>query len=219
MARTRDPRRAEAEANPSIPLTPAQKTTTKAAPKGKRAREADKATTVKEEPTGAKKIKTTVSNSKRQREVDNITSETEHAVPTKKTKTAPKKVVAEPKTNNISPRRSGRAHKNAPATPQRRKRRTREEIAADKAKADAEKRQKEELTKENHHAMMQMDIEEDTDRAEVAARTVRSFADLDREAESDAEEFVGYHDVLGSEDSDSDGNAAVKLKVSMSWHI
>ena len=67
--------------------------------------------------------------------------------------------------------------------------------------------------------MMQMDIEEDTDRAEVAARTVRSFADLDREAESDAEEFVGYHDVLGSEDSDSDGNAAVKLKVSMSWHI
>ena len=99
-----------------------------------------------------------------------------------------------------------------PATPQRRKQQTREEIAADKAKADAEKRQKEELIKQNRRAMMRT-----FDRAETAAKTIRTFADLDRRTELDVEEFVGYHDVSDSEnsDSDSDGHAesAVKLKV------
>lgn len=216
MARTRDPRRTEAPENPHTPPMPAQKGATKTAPRSKRSREADDTTTVAlEQPARAKRVtRTTTSNPKRQREVDNTTSvETELAPPTKKTKTAPKKK----KDTNLSPRRSNRTQTNAPATPQRRKRRTKEEIAADRAKADAEKRQKEELIKQNHRAMKRMDIDEDVDRAETAAKTVRTFADLDRRTESDAEEFVGYLDVSSSGDSDSDSNGHAentgKLKV------
>ena len=51
-------------------------------------------------------------------------------------------------------------------------------MAADKAKADAEKKEKEELMQENHHKMAQMDIDEDIDRAETAAQTIRTFAKL-----------------------------------------
>jgi hypothetical protein len=74
------------------------------------------------------------------------------------------------------------------------------------------------LTQEKHRAMAQMDIDEDVDRAEMAARTV-SFADLDRKTESGVEEFVGYNSVSSSDDSDlgSDAHAhaevPVKLKV------
>ena len=88
---------------------------------------------------------------------------------------------------------------------------------ADKAKADAEKRQKEELIKLNRHAMMRMDIDEDVNRAEMAAKTIRTFADLDCRTESDVEEFVGYLNVSSSGDSDSDSNGHAentgKLKV------
>ena len=105
------------------------------------------------------------------------------------------------------------------AAPQKRKRRTKEEIAADKAAAEAKKRQEEVLTQEKHCAMAQMDIDEAIDRAEMVAQTVRTFADLDRETESGVEEFVGYNSVSSSEDSDvgSDGHGhaevPVKLKV------
>lgn len=227
MARTQDTReltrRTEAPENPHTPPTPAPKA--KTAPRGKRFREVDD-TTMAElgQPAQAKRVRTTTSNPKRQRKVDNAASaETELAAPTKKAKTAPKKMTTTPKKKkdmNISPRRSNRTQANAPATPQRRKRRTKEEIAADKAKADAEKRQKEELIKQNRQEMMQMDIDEDIDRAETAAQTIRTFADLDRktESDSDVEEFVGYLDVSSSGDSDSDSNDhaenAVKLKVS-----
>ena len=63
--------------------------------------------------------------------------------------------------------------------------------------------------------MMQMDIDEDINRAEMAAQTIRTFTDLDRKTESDVEEFVGYLDVSSS-DSDSNGHpkSAVNLKVS-----
>ena len=131
---------------------PAQKGATKTAPKGKHSCGADDATAIAlEQPAQAKRVRTTTSNPKRQREVDNTTSvETELAPPTKKIKTAPKKK----KDMNLSPRWSNRTQTNVPATPQRRKQQTREEIAADKAKADAEKRQKEELIKQNRRAMM-----------------------------------------------------------------
>ena len=89
---------------------------------------------------------------------------------------------------------------------------------ADKAEAEVEKKQKEELIKQNHREMMRMDIGEVIDRAEMAAQTVRTFADLERKTESDVEEFVGYLNVSSSGDSDSDSNGhaenAVKLKVS-----
>ena len=219
MAHTQDPRettrRTKAPANPHTPPAPAQKGATKTAPRGKRSHEADDTATVAlEQPAQAKRVRTTASNPKRQREVDNTTSvATELAPPTKKTKMAPKKK----KDTNLSPRRSNRTQTSVPAAPQRRKRRTREEIVADKAKADAEKRQKEELIKLNRHAMMRMDIDEDVNRAETAAKTIRTFADLDRRTESDVEEFVGYLNVSSSGDSDSNSNGHAentgKLKV------
>ena len=84
-------------------------------------------------------------------------------------------------------------------------------MAADKAKADAEKKEKEELMRENVRKMAQMDIDEDIDRAETAARTIRTFAELEDES---GEEFVGYADVEDS-DSELDGRAedALTLKV------
>jgi len=83
----------------------------------------------------------------------------------------------------------------------------------DKAKADAEKKQKE-LMQENYHKMAQMDINEDVDRAETAARTIRTFTELEDES---GEEFVGYAAVEDSE-SESDGRAedALTLKVRFS---
>jgi len=225
MARTRDTRETarctKTPENPDIPPTPAQKGASKAAPKGKRSREADATTVESEQPAQAKRVRTTASNTKRQCEIDDTAwAETELVAPTKKMKTAPKMTSApkRKKDTNISPQRSNRAQTNAPAAPQKRKRRTKEEIAADKAKADAEKRQKEELIEQNHRAMMRMDIDEDIDRAEMAAQTIRTFADLDRKTESDVEDFVGCLDVSSSGDSDSDSNGhaenAVKLKVS-----
>lgn len=75
------------------------------------------------------------------------------------------------------------------------------------------------LTQEKHHTMAQMDIDEDINRAEIAAQTIRTFTDLDCETELGIEEFVGYNSVSSSDDSDlgSDGHGhaevPVKLKV------
>jgi len=110
------------------------------------------------------------------------------------------------------PRRSNRAQTKTQAPPQKRKRRTKEEIAADKAKADAEKRQQEELIEENHRAMMQLDIDEDVDRANTAARTIRTFADLEcANTNSDGEEFEGFHDVSSTTDSESTSDGEARL--------
>lgn len=95
--------------------------------------------------------------------------------------------------------------------PQKRKRRTQAQIAADKAEANAEKQRQEDLTQENQRAMVQMDIDEDINRAEIAARTVRTFANLDNDSN---EEFIGYADIKDSEsESDGDADNASTLKV------
>ena len=80
-------------------------------------------------------------------------------------------------------------------------------MAADKAKGDAEKKEKEELTQENVCKMAQMDIDEDIDRAETAAQTIRTFAKLEDES---SEEFVGYADVEDP-DVELDGGAEYAL--------
>jgi hypothetical protein len=77
---------------------------------------------------------------------------------------------------------------------------TKDEIAADNAKADAEKRRQEELIKENHCTMVQMDIDKDTNRAQTVTRTIRTFADIEGDSK---EVFVGYEDISSGEDSDS----------------
>jgi hypothetical protein len=101
----------------------------------------------------------------------------------------------------------------AAAATQKRKRRTKDEIAADNARADAEKKRQKELTEENHRVVAQMDINEDIDRAETAAQTIRTFGDLERDSET-GEEFEGYNDVSQGEDSDPDSDGQTNdLKV------
>ena len=244
MARTRDTRREVAQhaaqpVNSDVPPRP--KSTAKTTAKSKSSRTANDAGTVElEQPakngkpsakskssrtandTGTVELeqpanngKSSASKPKRQREVDTTAvTEDEQTAPMKKPRTAPKTAKNKP---DVSPRpqRSSRATTKASAAPQKRKRRTKEEIAADKAASEAKKRQQEVLTQEKHRAMAQMDIDEDVDKAEMAARTVRTFADLDRETESGVEEFVGYNSVPSSDDSDlvSDAEVPVKLKV------
>jgi len=124
MARTRD-------------IPPAtQNAAANNAPKGKRSREVDV-----EQPAPGKKAKTAVSKSKRQCKVDNPpTVESEQVVATKKTRTGKDPKVSEPRAPHTPARCSGRAHTTTLTAPPKRKRRTKEEIAADKAKADQEKR-------------------------------------------------------------------------------
>ncbi|KAF8812151.1 hypothetical protein BYT27DRAFT_7252111 [Phlegmacium glaucopus] len=194
MARTHD-----------IPLT----TQKAGATKGKRSLEVDTLNVVEvAQPPPGKKAKTAVSKSKQQVKADNPpTSEPDQVVTTRTTRT--RKEPKQPKPE-AQVQHSDQAHIAKPAGPQKRKRRTREEIAADKAKAEAEKKRQEELTKENHHIMAKMDIDKDIDRAETAIRTIRTFAEIEDES---GEEFIGYAAIEDSE-SELDGGAedALTLK-------
>lgn len=61
--------------------------------------------------------------------------------------------------------------------------------------------------------MVQIDINKDIDRAETAARTIRTFDDLERDSET-GEEFEGYNDISQGEDSDPDSDGQTNdLKV------
>ena len=181
---------------------PAKKSTVR-----KRPREADDTAVVELEPPAlGKKAKITVSKAKRQREDDDaVVKDSEQVAPTKKVKTAPTNTK---KTDTQQPegpggRRSSRTQTKTPkATTAKRARRTKDEIAADKAKAEAEKRRQQQLTEENHKEMIRMDANEDINRAETAARAIRTFTDLDRD--SGGEEFTGYDEVSSGEDSDID---------------
>jgi hypothetical protein len=158
--------------------------------------------------------------SKRQRKTDNaIVMESEQPVITKKSKTIPTRTETTPETQPQSPiRRSGRNQPKTAVVTQRRKRRTKAEIAADKAKKELGKKQLEERAEENNQAMIQMDVKEDIDRANTIAQTVRTFADLEHDTESNGEEFVGYNEVSDGDTSESDSDDhhhgdTVKLKV------
>ena len=224
MARTRNsPRkniqctRTPVDADVPLVATSTRKGAAKNAPKSKRSREANDVAVVEaEQPMPAKKA--TVGRPKRQRD-DAATVESGLLAPTKRARTTPSNPKKDPKPPQPqSPVwRSNRTRIQTSAVTQRKKRRTKDEVAADKAKADAEKKQQEELTEENHRAMEQMDINEDIARSETAARTIRTFGDLERDSETDGEEFVGFDDISGGEDSDSDSDShakdAVNLKV------
>jgi hypothetical protein len=214
MAHTRDTDTQLARQPDNSNVLPKPKRTTRTTAKSKTSHTANDTSTVESEQCApAKNGKPSDGMPKRQRDVDaTAAAEEKQAAPTKKPRTAPKQAKDKP---DVSTRRSGRAQTKAPAAPQRRKRRTPEEMAADKAKAEAKKRQQEELTQQNHRTMAQMDIDEDIDRAETAAQTVRTFADLNHDTESGVEEFVGYNSVSGSDDSDpgSDGHPEVPLQL------
>ena len=177
------------------------------APNGKRSREVDALNVDSEQPAPGKKVKTTVTKSKHQHEVDDPPT-VEQVTTTKKPRTEKAAKVSEPQ---ALARRSERAHAMTLAAPPKRKRRTKAEMAADKAKADEEKKRLEDIAQENHRARVQMDIAEDIDRAETATRTIRTFGDLEDDS---GEEFVGLADI---EDSELDDEAADALTLKVSF--
>ncbi|KAF8164330.1 hypothetical protein BJ912DRAFT_1068402 [Pholiota molesta] len=116
-------------------------------------------------------------------------------------------------------RRSTRTTTNtkAPAVGQKRKRCTKAEMAADKVAAETEKTRLEELAIENQKKITQMDLDEDINKMEMEAKTIRKFSDLNQLTESSEEEFVGLNDVLdsssvtsSSEDAPEDDFLALK---------
>jgi hypothetical protein len=59
-----------------------------------------------------------------------------------------------------------------------------------------------------------MDIHEDISRTETAIRTIRTFGDLNRDSETDGEEFIGFNNIASSDsDTDSHTEDPVNLKV------
>jgi len=191
----------------SGPLAPAKKTTVS---RSKCPREADDIAITDLEPAPAKKAKSTVSKARRQGKAnDTAIPDTEQAIPTKKVKTIPEKAE-----NPSQPgaRHSSQAQTKTPkATTARRTQCTKEEIAAAKAEAEAEKERGEQLTKENHQVMMRMDANEDINRVETAAQAIRTFSDLNHDLSG--EEFIGYEEISSGEDSDIQSEDAETLKV------
>ena len=120
----------------------------------------------------------------------------------------PKRTPANKEVAPVNPepnmRRNGRIQA-VPAVVEKRKRRTREEIAAAKAEADKNKQRLNELTEEADKRLdmqrVQMDVDEDNQRKEEAARTIHRFSDLEnRASDSEGEEFVGFEEVSSSSD-------------------
>ena len=200
----------------SEPLAPANKTTAR---KAKHSRKVDDTTDLKsEQSVPAKKAKTTVGRAKCQHEGDDTTVadfEQSQTVPTKKVKTAPTNTKKTETNSQSGAQRSSQPRTTTPKmTTAKRAQRTKEEIATDKAKAEVEKIQQKQLTEEKHQAMIQMDAKEGTNRAETAARAIRTFSDFDHD--SAGEEFVGYKEVLSghnSDESESHSEDTATLKV------
>ncbi|KAF8154641.1 hypothetical protein B0H34DRAFT_676381 [Crassisporium funariophilum] len=92
----------------------------------------------------------------------------------------------------------------APTTAPKRKRQTKEQIAAGNAAAESEKRRLKELEEEKHNQVAQMDLEEDINRVEEDARAICKFSDLDHHSGLSEEEFGGYNNVVGSSSSETD---------------
>ncbi|KJA15336.1 hypothetical protein HYPSUDRAFT_391821 [Hypholoma sublateritium FD-334 SS-4] len=169
-----------------------------------------------------------ISKAKRTRDTtSNAAEESQQQPNPKKPRTVTKPAPASPARPPEKPaRRSARAtvQNKAPAVGQKRKRRTKAEIAADKTAAEAaaamEKKRLEEVALEKQRRITQMNLDEDIDRMEVETRTIRKFSDLDRILESDEEEFAGYNDMLNLSSSSEEAPEAPEddfeaLKVSI----
>ncbi|KAF8157499.1 hypothetical protein BJ912DRAFT_1070237 [Pholiota molesta] len=162
--------------------------------------------------------------SKAKRTLDTVSGTTaielEQPRQSKKPRTTVKETAAVPTPGLPSPqaaRRSTRttANTKALAGGQKRKRRTKAEIAADNAAAETERQRLEEVANEKKRKIVQMDLQEDINRMETEARVIRKFSDLDHGLELSEEEFDGYNDVLGSsssEDAPEDDFLALKRK-------
>jgi hypothetical protein len=137
---------------------------------------------------------------------DTVESE---SVPAKKTK-----VVIKSRDIQSVVRRSGRSPKpNGKAITQKRKRRTKAEVEAAKATAEAAKMQKEKTAQDAKQHLAQMDIDDDVDKAQTAANTIRRLSDvaMNSATDLDGEEFVGFNDVSSTSDkSDDDEDLKVR---------
>lgn len=163
----------------------------------------------------SEKPKMKVSNLKRKKEDVNVPvpepGQPPHAKRTKKMQPPNPNVDAPPA------RRSVHTGTTIQTPPKKRKRRTKAQILADKAKANAEKLQLKEQARKNEEEMRMMDIEEDISQAGNKAHTFRKFSDIENES---GEEFVGYNDIKGSgSEAESDSEDAVTLKVRMEYGL
>jgi hypothetical protein len=89
-----------------------------------------------------------------------------------------------------------------------RKRRTKAEIEADKAATAEAKKQQEDKVKATDRWMAQINMDEDKDRAETAARTIRRLSNIQ---ELDQEEFVGHNNVSSTKSDELEDIKVGKL--------
>jgi hypothetical protein len=89
-----------------------------------------------------------------------------------------------------------------------RKRQTKAEIEADKAAATEAKKQQEDKVKATDQWIAQINMDEDKDWAETAARTIRRLSDIQ---ELDQEEFVGYDDASSTKSDEPEDIKVGKL--------
>lgn len=198
-------------------VTASQKSNAKAAPKSKGSVNVNDAYTAEtRQPTCAVTART---NTLKWPHEDGTAEPDQLAMTTKKVKKAPGDVNIGKEACDLLPavQHSTHPQTKVPTTERKRKWCTKEEIEADKAKAVAEKKRKEELTQENHCIIDQMDIDKDKDREKIASQTIRTFTDLECNSES-GEEFTSFNSVSSDDDSNmSDSEVPMdmmKLKVS-----
>ena len=90
----------------------------------------------------------------------------------------------------------------------KRKRRTKAEIEAANAAADNAIKQLAEEAKKAQQCLAQMDIDNDVERVETAANTIRRISDvhmaMSNTSDLDCEEFVGYNEVSSSSADESE---------------
>jgi hypothetical protein len=91
---------------------------------------------------------------------------------------------------------------------EKRKRRTKAELEAAKAAADNIKKLKAKEAEKAQQCLAQMDIDNDVERAQTAADTIRRLSDvhvaMSNASDLDCEEFVGYNEVSSSSADESE---------------
>jgi hypothetical protein len=149
-----------------------------------------------------------VSGRKRGRDSEDTVVESKSA-PAKKAKVVTERLDIQP-----AVRRSGRSPKpNGKAIIQKQKRRTKAEVQAAKAAAEEAKQQKAEADQEAKEHMVQMNIDDDVERAQTAAKTIRRLSDvaINNATDLDEEEFVGFHDVSSTSTDESEDNEDLEV--------
>lgn len=125
------------------------------------------------------------------------------------TEGAPKKKAKVVNTNpdtQPGPRRSTRSPKpNGKGVIEKKTRRSKAEVQEAKAAIEEAKKRKEEEAREAMERLARMDIDNDNDRAQTAAKIIRRLSDVGLNDASDSgEEFVGFDEVSSTESTSAD---------------